>query len=112
MAAGLSRQDHNRGHMNECQEVPGRLLVPRGHPPVVLQLRPESLRQVPVLSLPDLADSARVYVTEGEKGADLARDLGVVATATAHGAKSPHRTDLGPLAGKEVIILPDITTPR
>src|SRR6516162_10111321 len=35
--------------MNKCQEVLGRLLVPRGHPPVLLQLVPEPLDQVPVL---------------------------------------------------------------
>src|SRR5262245_6968493 len=35
--------------MNKCQEVLGRLLVPRGHPPVLLQLVPEPLHQVPVL---------------------------------------------------------------
>src|SRR5262245_12294869 len=35
--------------MHERQEVPGRLLIPRGHPPVLLDPVPEPLRQVAVL---------------------------------------------------------------
>lgn len=55
----------------------------------------------------DIAGAERVYFFEGEKIADLARGLGLVATTTAHGAKSPHKTDLAALVGKEVVILPD-----
>lgn len=61
----------------------------------------------PLYRLPDLAAAGRVFVTEGEKAADLAARLGVRATTSAHGAKSAHKTDWGPLAGREVLILPD-----
>ena len=63
---------------------------------------------LPIYGLPELAGASRVYFFEGEKCCDLARDiLGVVATTTAHGAKSPHKSDLSPLAGMEVVICPD-----
>jgi hypothetical protein len=55
----------------------------------------------------DLADSGRVYVVEGEKACDLARNLGATATTSAHGAKSAHKTDWSPLAGLDVVIVPD-----
>lgn len=35
------------------------------------------------------------------------RSLGFVATTSAHGAKSPQKTAWSPLAGRDVIILPD-----
>jgi hypothetical protein len=62
---------------------------------------------LPLYRLPKLAGASRVFVTEGEKCAKLVGDLGVVSTTPAHGAQSPHRTDWSPLAGKEVIVLPD-----
>ncbi|MGO9290444.1 MAG: hypothetical protein ACLQIJ_17050 [Polyangia bacterium] len=46
-------------------------------------------------------------MTEGEKCADLARGLGLTSTTSSHGADSAKRTDWSPLAGKQVIILPD-----
>lgn len=51
--------------------------------------------------------SARVYVTEGEKAADALATIGVMATTSAHGAKSPGKSDWTPLAGRDVVILPD-----
>jgi hypothetical protein len=54
-----------------------------------------------------LATAKRVYVCEGEKAADAARTLGLVATTSAHGAKAAAKTDWQPMAGKEVVILPD-----
>ena len=62
----------------------------------------------PLYHLPELASATRVFVAEGEKCADLAVNLGVTATTTAHGKLSAHLTDLTPLAGREVIILPDV----
>jgi putative DNA primase/helicase len=56
---------------------------------------------------PLLPDEGQVYVTEGEKCADLVAGLGLVAVASAHGAKSAAKTDWSPLAGREVAILPD-----
>jgi hypothetical protein len=61
----------------------------------------------PLYRLPDLSGASRVYVCEGEKAADAVRSLGLVATTSAHGCESPGKTDWSPLAGKEVIILPD-----
>lgn len=62
---------------------------------------------LPLYHLPELADADRVYLPEGEKVSDLTRNLGVTATTSSHGAKSARKTDWRPLAGKEVIILPD-----
>lgn len=59
-----------------------------------------------------LADSSSVvYLCEGEKAADALRHVGLLATTTAHGAQSPQRTDLTPLAGREVCVLPDNDEP-
>jgi hypothetical protein len=48
-----------------------------------------------------------VVVCEGEKCCEAARSIGLTATTSAHGAKSPQKTDWSPLGGKHVIILPD-----
>ncbi len=61
----------------------------------------------PLYCLQDLTDAKRIYVCEGEKAADAARSLGVTATTSAHGCQSPDKSDWKPLAGKEVVILPD-----
>ncbi|MDR3621557.1 MAG: hypothetical protein P4L85_19555 [Paludisphaera borealis] len=63
--------------------------------------------KLPLYRLPDLARPGRAYMFEGEKIADMAAALGFVATACAHGAKSPHKTDLAPLAGREVAVVLD-----
>jgi putative DNA primase/helicase len=66
----------------------------------------------PLYHLPEVMAAVtakrRIFFTEGEKAADAVRSLGLVATTTAHGAKSPRGTDFTPLAGvDEVICLPD-----
>jgi hypothetical protein len=61
----------------------------------------------PLYRLEDLRDAKRVYVCEGEKAVEAARSLGLVATTSAHGSKSPDKTDWSPLAEKEVVLLPD-----
>jgi hypothetical protein len=48
-----------------------------------------------------------VFLCEGEKAADAARSIGLLATASAHGAKSADMTDWSPLTGRVVISLPD-----
>lgn len=64
--------------------------------------------QLPLYRLLDLAnDSGPVYVVEGEKAADAARNIGLLATTSAHGAGSAEKSDWSPLAGRDVIILPD-----
>lgn len=64
---------------------------------------------LPLYALPALQSdpSAIVYCCEGEKCADAARSLGLLATTSAHGAKSAHKTDWMPLAGRSVVLLPD-----
>ncbi|QDV34652.1 hypothetical protein ElP_25440 [Tautonia plasticadhaerens] len=62
---------------------------------------------LPLYRLPELADAAEVLVVEGEKAAEAARRLGLVACTSAHGAKSARKSDWAPLAGKLVTICPD-----
>ena len=49
----------------------------------------------------------RVYVVEGEKAADAATGLGLLATTSPHGSGSARQADWTPLAGRDVVILPD-----
>lgn len=63
---------------------------------------------LPLYNLDKLASTpGRVWLVEGEKCADAAESLGLLATTTAHGAGSPHKSDLTPLAGRDVVIVPD-----
>ena len=61
----------------------------------------------PLYRLPDLSEAQRVYVTEGEKAADALCSVGLVATTSPHGSKSANKADWIPLAGREVVIMPD-----
>jgi len=63
--------------------------------------------KLPLYRLPELGEMGRVYVLEGEKCADAAWSIGLTATCSAHGAKGAHKTDWRPLAGRDVVILPD-----
>jgi hypothetical protein len=65
--------------------------------------------QLFVYNLPCLTTrpEERVYVTEGEKAACAAGSMGLLATTSPYGAKSAHKTDWSPLAGRDVVILPD-----
>lgn len=65
--------------------------------------KPWPLYDLPAVNVPGRV----VYFVEGEKCADALAGLGVAATTTMHGAKSPQHTDLSPLAGRDVVILPD-----
>jgi hypothetical protein len=62
---------------------------------------------LPLYQLPTLLKAPRVYVTEGEKAAEAGRSIGLITTTSAHGSQSAAKSDWSPLAGKEVIILPD-----
>jgi hypothetical protein len=66
---------------------------------------------LPLYHMPESAGAEQIFVCEGEKASDLARRLGVVATTSAHGAQSPHKTDWTLLTGKSVVILPDHDVP-
>lgn len=61
----------------------------------------------PLYRLGEVKAAETVVITEGEKAADAAAILGYAATTSAHGAQSPRSTDWTPLAGKDVVILPD-----
>ncbi|GIK17956.1 MAG: hypothetical protein BroJett004_01200 [Planctomycetota bacterium] len=63
----------------------------------------------PLYALPDLlaTPAARVFIVEGEKAADAARAVGLVATTSPHGSKSASKADWSPVAGRDVVILPD-----
>ncbi len=61
----------------------------------------------PLYGLPDLANATTVYVCEGEKTAEAARSLGLIAVTSMNGSQSPDKTEWTPLAGKRVVILPD-----
>ncbi len=64
----------------------------------------------PLYDLPDLLATpaaARVFIVEGEKPAEAARAVGLVATTSPHGSKSASKADWSPVAGREVVILPD-----
>jgi hypothetical protein len=52
-----------------------------------------------------------VVVVEGEKCADAAASIGLAAVASAHGAKSADKSDWTPLAGRDVVLLPDNDEP-
>jgi hypothetical protein len=61
----------------------------------------------PLFQLPSLRDRERVYVVEGEKAADAGASIGLATTTSAHGARAPAKSDWKPLAGREVVVLPD-----
>jgi len=63
--------------------------------------------KLPLYRLRDIGDAGRVVVVEGERCVDAARSIGLTATTSAHGAKSAHKSDWTPLAGRGVVILPD-----
>lgn len=64
----------------------------------------------PLFRLPELLaapSGSIVCVVEGEKAAEAAAQLGLVATTSPHGSKSAAKADWSPLAGRSVVILPD-----
>lgn len=61
----------------------------------------------PLYGLPELKGAPVVLVVEGEKCVEAAWDVGLVATTSAGGAKAAAKTDWTPLAGKDVVLLPD-----
>ena len=63
--------------------------------------------KLPLYHLSELAVAQTVWVLEGEKCADLARGLALVATTSAHGSSGAMKSDWSPLAGKTVYLIPD-----
>lgn len=67
----------------------------------------------PLYHLPELLTDSEstVYVAEGEKCADAARSIGLLATTSAGGCMAAVKTDWSPLAGRSVVVLPDNDDP-
>lgn len=67
----------------------------------------------PLYRLPEILanTSATVYVTEGEKAADAAVELGFLATTSPGGSSGAAGADWSVLAGRRVVILPDADKP-
>ena len=61
----------------------------------------------PLFGLPELAGAKRVLVVEGEPCVEAARVLDYTATTSSGGASTATKSDWSPLAGMEVVILPD-----
>lgn len=62
---------------------------------------------LPLYRMPDLQSAERVFVVEGEKCVEAARSIGLVTTTSSHGSACAERSDWSPLAGKNVVLLPD-----
>lgn len=67
--------------------------------------QPRPLYRLPEILRADMA--TLIYVVEGEKAAEAIWQLRLTATTSANGSKSASKTDWTPLAGRQVVILPD-----
>jgi hypothetical protein len=66
----------------------------------------------PIYRLPQvLAADGPIYVAEGEKAADALVSLGLAATTSPNGSKSPAKADWSPVKGRRVVIVPDRDEP-
>jgi hypothetical protein len=66
----------------------------------------------PLFNLSEVpAPGGRVYAVEGEKCVDALTNLGLLATTSAGGSSSAKQSDWTPLAGRDVVILPDADAP-
>ena len=66
----------------------------------------------PLFKLPQvLAADGPIYVAEGCKAADALVSLGLTATTSPMGAKSPDKADWSPMKGRRVVIVPDRDKP-
>jgi putative DNA primase/helicase len=61
----------------------------------------------PLYRVDELLTVGPVYVCEGEKATDCARTVGLTAVTSAHGSNAADKSDWNPLAGHDVVILPD-----
>ena len=64
-------------------------------------------KPLPLYNLAAVSGAKRVYVVEGERKVDVLTGLGLTAVTSSHGCGSARNTDWAPLAGKEIIALPD-----
>lgn len=79
------------------------------HPDGWRQTDPPDPRKWPLYNLPELLSrpNEAVYICEGEKAADAARSVGLLATTSAHGSKSAAKTDWTHLVGHDAVLVPD-----
>jgi hypothetical protein len=75
---------------------------------------PRPLYRLPELLPPILAEREtdfppleRVWIVEGEKAAEAGRAVGLLTTTSSGGAAAAHLSDWSPLAGREVVLVPD-----
>jgi hypothetical protein len=62
----------------------------------------------PILGLPEITKVVgRIFIVEGEKAVDALAALGLPASTSSGGAMAAGKSDWSPLAGREVVILPD-----
>lgn len=57
--------------------------------------------------LPRLPSADRLYLHEGEKCVEAAAKIGLASTTSAHGCNAPEKSDWTPMAGHQVVMLPD-----
>ncbi|MDB5327429.1 MAG: hypothetical protein JWM57_2998 [Phycisphaerales bacterium] len=71
--------------------------------------KPKTADGLPLYRVGELSVSTAgaVFVCEGEKCVDAARNLGVIALTSAFGSESATKSDWRPLAGREVVVLAD-----
>ncbi len=63
---------------------------------------------LPLYRLNEIPAAGVVWVCEGEKATDAAANvLGLAAVTSAHGSSSADKSDWTPLAGRDVVVLPD-----
>lgn len=61
----------------------------------------------PLYHLAKLAGNGTVHVVEGEKCVHASESVGLLATTSPGGSNAAHKADWTPLAGRDVVILPD-----
>ena len=65
----------------------------------------------PLYRLGELSRSDVVYVVEGEKAAEAGCSIGLNVTTSSGGSNAADKSDWSPLAGKDVVIIPDNDKP-
>lgn len=61
----------------------------------------------PMFNFPSVLASDTVFICEGEKASEAGNKIGLTCTTSAHGAKSPQKTDWSWVKGKHIVIFPD-----
>jgi len=67
--------------------------------------------KLPLYRAGGLPADGPVFVVEGEKCARVVVKMGLAAVTSAHGSQSPGKSDWTPLAGRDVVVLPDNDKP-